>query len=356
MMHRQAAHIRIGILGDQLPLKHVRILNDLRNIVDRADGHFPLFEEPDVVGLGALADKTTNDRIELLTMRYPQRVGAIARVVNEFATADRSEQPLSHFLGRRRQAYPQAVACPVGIARPRIRRAAADALLDLAGEAEICGLRAKHCEQRVEKRQVDYLTGAAVCLDLAQCDHYRSGSVQSGHAVSQVHRWKNGFAVGETVHRGEPGHALDQRAKTRPVLVGTALAPAGNTHDHELGIGLEQAFRGKSHFLQRARTKTLDKYRRCRKEVQQKRFRRRVSEFEAQAFLAARVDLPVGRNALGVPCPQRVASRRFDLDDFRAKIPKELREGVAGNQPRQVEHTHAVERTFCVGCEIELPG
>jgi hypothetical protein len=56
------------------------------------------------------------------------------------------------------------------------------------------------------------------------------------------------------------------------------------------------------------------------------------------------------------PVAQRVARRRLDLDDVGAEIGELEREHVAGDEPRQIEHAHAGERSGGVGLERELMG
>ncbi len=45
------------------------------------------------------------------------------------------------------------------------------------------------------------------------------------------------------------------------------------------------------------------------------------------------------------PVAQRIARGRLDLDDVGAEIGELERQHVAGDQPRQVEHAHAGERS-----------
>src|SRR5216684_4699945 len=49
VVHGKLAHVRVGIIGDQLALDHVRVLENLRDVVDRPDGHLGLFEVGDVL-------------------------------------------------------------------------------------------------------------------------------------------------------------------------------------------------------------------------------------------------------------------------------------------------------------------
>ena len=55
VVHRESAHLGIGIVGEELALDHVRILEDLRDVVDRPDRDLGLLEEGHVLRLGALA-------------------------------------------------------------------------------------------------------------------------------------------------------------------------------------------------------------------------------------------------------------------------------------------------------------
>ena len=83
VVHRKRIHVGIGIVGDQLALDHVRVLEDLRDVVDRADRDLGRLEERHVLRLGALGDERADDRVELLGVPHPVRVGAETRVVDE---------------------------------------------------------------------------------------------------------------------------------------------------------------------------------------------------------------------------------------------------------------------------------
>jgi hypothetical protein len=62
----------------------------------------------------------------------------------------------------------------------------------------------------------------------------------------------------------------------------------------------------------------------------------RVAQPQAQALLVAGVDFPVGFDPFCLPGPERVALRRFDLDDLGAEIREDLRQHIAGEEPGQV--------------------
>ena len=62
----------------QLALDHVRILDDLRDVVDRPDRHLGLLEERDVLGLRALGDERADDRVELVGVLHAVGVGAVS--------------------------------------------------------------------------------------------------------------------------------------------------------------------------------------------------------------------------------------------------------------------------------------
>src|SRR6478752_1044520 len=119
-MHRKAPHGRVRIVGDQLALEHVRVLDDLRNIIDGAYGDLLRLKETHVFGLGAITDKGADDGVELRPVLYALRIGPVSRIGDQIGTADRAKQPLSHFLGRRREADPKAIAGAVSVAGSRI--------------------------------------------------------------------------------------------------------------------------------------------------------------------------------------------------------------------------------------------
>src|SRR5207247_943400 len=81
VVHGKGSHVGVGIIGDELALGHVRILEDLRDVVDRPDGDFEFFEEPDVLGLRALRDESADDGVQLVGVAQALRVGRIAGMV-----------------------------------------------------------------------------------------------------------------------------------------------------------------------------------------------------------------------------------------------------------------------------------
>jgi hypothetical protein len=103
VLHREGAHLVVGILGEQLALDDVRVLEDLRGVVDRADGDLGLLEESHVLGLGAPGDECADDRVELGGVLDAPALVAVARIVNEVGATDRAEGALGHFLRRRRK-------------------------------------------------------------------------------------------------------------------------------------------------------------------------------------------------------------------------------------------------------------
>ena len=83
---------------------HVRVLDDLRDVVDRPDRDLGLLEEGDVLGLRARGDERADDRVQLVGVLHALGVGAVARIVDQVGPADRAEQALGHLLRRGREA------------------------------------------------------------------------------------------------------------------------------------------------------------------------------------------------------------------------------------------------------------
>ena len=81
-MHGKFAHVGIRIVGEKFTFDDVRVLNDLRNIVDRPDGDFGLLEKRDVLRLRALGDERTDDGVELSGVLHALSVGLVPRVVD----------------------------------------------------------------------------------------------------------------------------------------------------------------------------------------------------------------------------------------------------------------------------------
>src|SRR6185503_4649220 len=87
-------------------------------------------------------------------------------------------------------------------------------------------------------------------------------------------------------------------------------------------------------------------------ELQQQLDRFGLAQLEREALLVARIELPVDLHAVRAPGAQRVARLRLDLDHFRAEIGEHAGEGVAGNQPREVEDANAAEGSRSTGGEV----
>ena len=172
------------------------------------------------------------------------------------------EHALRHRLRRGRHAHPVAVGRDVGVARRGGAGAAAGARLQLAGEAEVGGLRAEDGQRRLEQRQVDHLAGAALHARAPQRHHRGAGAVQAGRHVAEEHRRQHRLAVGEAVHRGEARVAFDQRAEAGLVAIRPGLAPARHARDHELGIERRAARRGRGPSLRARRGESSRRARR----------------------------------------------------------------------------------------------
>jgi len=158
-----------------------------------------------------------------------------------------------------------------------------------------------HRELRIEQRQIDHLPLPAVHFDFPQRDHHRTGAVETRVGIRHVHRRQHRLAIGEAVQRREARHAFDQRAETGPAVVRTVLPPARDAHDHEPGIAFEQGLRREAHFLQRAGTEAFDEHLRAWYQLQQEFARFRLAQFEPEAFLVARIELPVDRHTVRLP-------------------------------------------------------
>jgi hypothetical protein len=64
-----------------------------------------------------------------------------------------------------------------------------------------------------------------------------------------------------------------------------------------------------------------------------------------------RVGLPEQRFSVVAPVAQRIAARRLDLYHLGAEVAELERGHVAGDEAREVEHAHAVERPLAGGIE-----
>ena len=342
-MRRQLAHLLVRHLDQRFALQHVVVLHDLGDVVDRADGDTGLVEELQVRREIALGDEAADDGIELQAVANTLDVGGELGILHELGPADLDQHALGHALGRGRQAHPVAVLGLVDVARRGIGRAAAGALLHLAGELVVGGLRAQHREQGIEQRQVHHLALAAVHLDLAQRHHHRAVAVECRNGVGEIHRRQHRLAIAEAVHRGKAAIALDQGAEARLVAIAAVLAPARDAHDDQLGIDLVQLGRRQLHVLEHAGPEAFDQDLRRLRELAHDGAAGVGAQVEGHALLVAAIDLPRRLDALDAPRAQRVALGRLDLDHLGAEIGELQREHVARDQARQVDHADPVQ-------------
>jgi hypothetical protein len=134
---------------------------------------------------------------------------------------------------------------------------------------------------------------------------------------------------------------------------GPGLPPTRDADDHELGVAPEQHVGREADLFERAGTVVLDQHGRVLEQAEQHLAPGVPAQVQAQALLVARVNLPPERHALGVPVSEIVApARLLDLDHLGAEIGQHVGQDVAGDQAREVQHPHVVERAGGVGVEI----
>ena len=161
-VHRDAAHLVVRQFGHDLARPHMRVGDELVDLVDRRGGHFRGLEHRKPFGQGARLDEVRDHAVAFVDVAHAIRVGAEARIVDHVGAADRAEQPLRHGLDRGRDRDEAAVLGFVDVARRGVVRAAADARLDRLRELVDRGFRPEHREDRIEQRQVDHLARAAM--------------------------------------------------------------------------------------------------------------------------------------------------------------------------------------------------
>ena len=75
-------------------------------------------------GRHKLGDEGADDRVELLGVLHAERVGSVARVLDEVSAADRTEDALGHLLRRRGEADILSIPGAIGVAGRGVGRAA----------------------------------------------------------------------------------------------------------------------------------------------------------------------------------------------------------------------------------------
>ena len=158
-----AAHLVVRHVDDDLARLHMRIGDELVDVVDRRGGHLRLLEQPRAHRRACAP--AMNSRIgasQASALRTRSRVGAKARIVDHVGAADGAEQPLGHRLDRGRDRDPAPVAGLEHIARRACCRAAAQCAAAISPVSLIDrGIGAEDREDRIEQRQVDHLALAA---------------------------------------------------------------------------------------------------------------------------------------------------------------------------------------------------
>ena len=98
-MHGQSACFCVGVIGHYFALDEMRVLEDLRDIIDWPDGHAGLFKKGNVRGLRVPADIFAEDGVEFLRVLHPARVGAEARIFVQLGASDGAKDAFRHALG-----------------------------------------------------------------------------------------------------------------------------------------------------------------------------------------------------------------------------------------------------------------
>jgi hypothetical protein len=130
------------------------------------------------------------------------------------------------------------------------------------------------------------------------------------------------------------------------VRVRPGLSPSGDAGDDQVRVTGEQDVGRQSKPFQGARGEVFGQHVRPLGEVEQERPTARVLQVKGDAALAARVGLPVGVVAVDQRGAQLVAHPRlFNFDHVGAQVGQDRGEVAARDQPRQIEHPNAIERS-----------
>ena len=148
------------------------------------------------------------ERIDVLQTRF---MGRKARVTQTLGIADALEQSPQRPLHTGRQSNPALILGLIDIARRMGWRAATRTRMNLTGQLVFGGLRAKHREQRLEQRQVDFLNpwfGRRALF--MQSGQRQRGAVNPGDRICHRKRRQHRRPIRETVHRRKTTHRFDQ--------------------------------------------------------------------------------------------------------------------------------------------------
>jgi len=99
-VHRQAAHLVVGKIDQDLAGDHMRIGHELVDVVDRRGGDLGALKDLHAFGERACRDKGHDRRLAGLGILDAVAVGAKSRIADHVLTADRAKQPLGHHLYR----------------------------------------------------------------------------------------------------------------------------------------------------------------------------------------------------------------------------------------------------------------
>ena len=173
-----------------------------------------------------------DDRVQLVVVGDPVRVGAEARIVDQLRLADGAEQALGHRLHGGRQGDIATILGGVDIARRGMLRPRAGARRHLAGQFIVGRLRPNDGMDGIKNRHVDHLAAAAADLDRARRHHHRESAIKAGDIVGQGDRWQNRRPVSVAIAGGETAHRFDQTAETGLVSIDPGLSPTGHAHNN----------------------------------------------------------------------------------------------------------------------------
>ena len=340
---------------------HLRVIEHIVHGVDRRAGNGVRLHQLHQFDALARCEDFLHLAHQFHAVVHAQLVGGVARVVSQFAVAERNAHAPEHIVGRRgNQHFP--VRAGVYAGGRAGRRAVADTLRQHT-VAEVIGHgHGGGGDGGVEQREVDVLAFARGLVAVVQRGEDGAVGVDAADEVGDRHTDAHHAAARHAVrmpgHAHQAAHGLEDRVVAGTRRVRSGLTETGDGAVHQLAIHLAQAFVIQAVALQVTGLVVFDQHVGPGRELAHQFLAFGVRDVDGDALLVAVRAGVHGREfgRLAVLGLQRRAAEAarivagaglFHLDDFGAEVAQHLRGGRAGEDAGQIENTNAFKRSGC---------
>ena len=214
----------------------MRVSFDVGHGVDGTRGQLVRFDNCQILGERARADRLTDRPIELETVNHTRFVGAEPWIGEHSVEAICAQEAFRHLGRRSAHRDPAAIVRAIAASRARVLRAAAVTRSGFAERRVLGRQRPQERKQRFEQREIDDLPGSAVYIAVVQGKHDRVDRVEGGRRVGERKPRHDRRTVGIAIHRGKTARGFDQRAESGARGARPGLAPPRDAEDNEAGM------------------------------------------------------------------------------------------------------------------------